>query len=587
MSIRPFGIRLAAMSNWTVTVLSLLTGGLVLAAPAAATDVSAFVTEFPAGTFQVSRISTVDAKPSGIVAGPDGHLWLTETGANHVGSVTADGVFAWPGQTGVSPANFPGDIVVGPDGNLWVGENKALVGRIAPSGGGLTEFPTTSAGAVPGVAAGSDGNIWFTGHSSGGVALIGRMSTSGAGVVTFPLANVASRLRGIVAGPDRALWFTDPGAGAIGRITTAGVITEFTAGIAAGAAPEDIAAGSDGNLWFTEPGTNRIGRITTGGVVTEFAAGISAGAGPDKIVAGSGALWFSEPSADRVARITTSGAVTEFSAGITAGAGIHDIAVTPDGSVWFTEGDAHAVARLAFAPTNSVPPGVTGDPHPGATLTATNGTWSGAPITYSRQWQQYSGGVWTDIAGATQPTYTVADGDIGHPLRILVAAHHLGASLTIASAATPSVVDFHVVTVPGPLVIVPGPTVMVPGPTVTIPGSANVPAAPTAARSGPASIGKGARIAVTCLSACRATAKLVISGPTARKFKLSHTTPLATAVDSVLRAGSVSLLLRASSKVRAKLKAKHVSKLAATARISVLDATGTTTKLTLALTLGR
>src|SRR4051812_4680772 len=102
MSIRPFGIRPAAMSNRTVTVLILLTGGLVLAAPAAA-DVSAFITEFPAGTFQVSQTITRDAKPSGIVAGPDGHLWLTETGANHVGSVTAEGVFAWPGQTGVSP----------------------------------------------------------------------------------------------------------------------------------------------------------------------------------------------------------------------------------------------------------------------------------------------------------------------------------------------------------------------------------------------------------------------------------------------------------------------------------------------------
>jgi hypothetical protein len=31
----------------------------------------------------------------------------------------------------------------------------------------------------------------------------------------------------------------------------------------------------------------------------------------------------------------------------------------------------------------------------GSMLTATDGTWSGAPITYSHQWQQYSGGVWT------------------------------------------------------------------------------------------------------------------------------------------------------------------------------------------------
>src|SRR5439155_25862858 len=32
----------------------------------------------------------------------------------------------------------------------------------------------------------------------------------------------------------------------------------------------EIAAGPDGNLWFTEPAPNRIGRITPAGVVTEF-----------------------------------------------------------------------------------------------------------------------------------------------------------------------------------------------------------------------------------------------------------------------------------------------------------------------------
>ena len=42
----------------------------------------------------------------------------------------------------------------------------------------------------------------------------------------------------------------------------------------------DITAGPDGNLWFTEFDGNRIGRITPLGVVTEFSAGISAGADP-------------------------------------------------------------------------------------------------------------------------------------------------------------------------------------------------------------------------------------------------------------------------------------------------------------------
>ena len=57
----------------------------------------------------------------------------------------------------------------------------------------------------------------------------------------------------IVAGPDGNLWFTEfNGGNRIGRITTAGVITEFSTGITAGALPYGITAGPDGNLWFTE-----------------------------------------------------------------------------------------------------------------------------------------------------------------------------------------------------------------------------------------------------------------------------------------------------------------------------------------------
>src|SRR5438045_3877841 len=95
------------------------------------------------------------------------------------------------------------------------------------------------------------------------------------------------------------------------------VITEFSAGITAGAAPFGITAGPDGNLWFTEQQLDRIARITPLGVVTEFSSGISAGAHPARIVVGpDGNLWFTEPGVDRIGRITPLGVVTEFSAGI-------------------------------------------------------------------------------------------------------------------------------------------------------------------------------------------------------------------------------------------------------------------------------
>jgi len=75
---------------------------------------------------------------------------------------------------------------------------------------------------------------------------------------------------GIAAGPDGNLWFTMQSANQIGRITPSGVITSFSIPTP-GSQPYGIAAGPDGNLWFTAYGANEIGRITTSGVITEFA----------------------------------------------------------------------------------------------------------------------------------------------------------------------------------------------------------------------------------------------------------------------------------------------------------------------------
>src|ERR1700748_987678 len=84
----------------------------------------------------------------------------------------------------------------------------------------------------------------------------------------FPISN---KPLGIATGPDGALWFAESFAPPkIGRITTAGTVTEFPLPFPALLGPVGVAAGSDGALWFTEPGAGKIGRITTAGVITEF-----------------------------------------------------------------------------------------------------------------------------------------------------------------------------------------------------------------------------------------------------------------------------------------------------------------------------
>ena len=51
----------------------------------------------------------------------------------------------------------------------------------------------------------------------------------------------------------------------IGRITPAGVVTEFSKGITPGGGPCAITAGPDGNVWFSEVNANYVGRVTPDG----------------------------------------------------------------------------------------------------------------------------------------------------------------------------------------------------------------------------------------------------------------------------------------------------------------------------------
>lgn len=243
-----------------------------------------------------------------------------------------------------------GSITAGPDGNLWFTEGRAnRIGKIT-SGGVVTEYSNgitqnpymegANAG-LSSITAGPDGNLWFTETYNN---QIGKISTTG--VVTEYSMSANSFPYIITAGPDGNLWFTEVGANRIGKITPAGVVTEYSNGITPNPLPGEIegdvslhgiTAGPDGNLWFTETYTDRIGKITTAGVITEYSRGISRG--PYGITAGrDGNLWFTENYGGGVGKITTAGVVTEYSEGIhLKGTRPSEMTVGPDGNVWLVE----------------------------------------------------------------------------------------------------------------------------------------------------------------------------------------------------------------------------------------------------------
>jgi hypothetical protein len=104
---------------------------------------------------------------------------------------------------------------------------------------------------------------------------------------------------------------------------------------------------------------------------------------------------------------------------------------------------AGAAARSATLPVNASPPTISGIPVVGETLTASEGSWTGAPFTLTHRWVRCGadGGLpdasnCTTIGGATATSYVVVGGDVGFTLRVVETATNADGAPSAASAPT-------------------------------------------------------------------------------------------------------------------------------------------------------
>ena len=83
-----------------------------------------------------------------------------------------------------------------------------------------------------------------------------------------------------------------------------------------------------------------------------------------------------------------------------------------------------ASEAIAAPPENTAPPTLSGTAREGSTLTATRGSWTNSPATFTFKWQRCStdGLGCVDIATANTNRYTLAAADIGRTVRAVVTA---------------------------------------------------------------------------------------------------------------------------------------------------------------------
>jgi streptogramin lyase len=234
------------------------------------------------------------------VVGPDGNLWWAGTG--RLVSLNPDGTTT----DHAAPSDIShGALVMGTNGRLWyLLFRDQRIGYIVPELDTYVDWPV-SISSPSSLVQGPDGNMWFTSlvHDT-----LVRVKADG---TQTELASPATRVFGLVAGADGALWYASQGSpGQVGRIDPATGTLLAAYPVPSGAGAAGIVLGPDGNYWFGEALTNRIGRATPAGVITEFTIGGDAtglAAGPD------GNVWFSEPTNLAIGRITPAGVLTELS----------------------------------------------------------------------------------------------------------------------------------------------------------------------------------------------------------------------------------------------------------------------------------
>jgi virginiamycin B lyase len=274
--------------------------------------------------------------------------------------------FPVPGKAG------PNQVAAGPDGNLWFTagaiESSAIV-TINPNTHAIAEFPIKIAkGAelrLSGITAGPDGNLWFT-ELTGNA--IGEINPTTHTINQFP---VGAGTEFITAGPDGNLWFTETSANKIGEINPAThAITVFPIPTAS-AEPEGITVGPDGNLWFAEPHADQIGMINPAThAITEFPVP-TANAWPWRISAGpDGNLWFTAGGGNIGMINPATHAITVFPIPYT-GAQAYGITAGPDGNLWFADGGTHAIGVVTLNPASSTHLVITQQPP--ASVTAGSG----------------------------------------------------------------------------------------------------------------------------------------------------------------------------------------------------------------------
>jgi virginiamycin B lyase len=291
-------------------------------APGALPGLTGKVSEWPVPTPRFAR----DPAP-----GPDGNIYITVMSGNKIARFdTKTHAFK---EWDLASGHHPHGLLVDKQGIVWTtGNGNGTLGRLDPTTGKFTEYPTPSRGGGPHtLVIGNDGVIWFTMQSGN---KIGRFDTKTSGPITeYPTSGGPY---GLALDKTGAVWFCRMGDNKVGRLDPkSGQITEIATG--AGSLPRRIAAAPDGMLWVTLYGNGKLAKIdpATAKIVKVYA--LPAGdAGPYAVtIDGAGMVWANEINTDTVVRLNPATEEMRVVNLPSKNVGIRKMIVDGSGRLWY------------------------------------------------------------------------------------------------------------------------------------------------------------------------------------------------------------------------------------------------------------
>ncbi len=258
--------------------------------------------------------------------------------------------------------NKPQWIAAGSDGNMWFTENPGnLVAKMTPAGS-VTDCPAipTAASDPRGIIGASDGNLWFTEFAG---SKITRVTTS-CSYTEFSTLFASDGPQLLTDRGDGNVWFTGNSGNHVGfQGLTSGVSGETTIPTP-NSKPFGIAPAPDLNLYFTENAVDQLGRIPMlFGAITQVP--LPTGSAPSQIVRGPATetscgggpcMWFTQFGTSRVARLNPAGwpapTIDQFPT-VTASSNPIGIVAGKDGALWFTESGIDRIGRVSINGTVS------------------------------------------------------------------------------------------------------------------------------------------------------------------------------------------------------------------------------------------